>query len=209
MHRDKIFIIGSGPSLKHFDFKLLDNQTTIAINFAAQKMFEAGFIPTYFLTADSGVIITSVMKDFWGLKDKCITVVIMGEEHPNYKRAKNYLDSFDVRLKPYRTDTGDMGFDYDEFVTGKNTGFCALQYAVLLGFSNIYLLGFDLDLDKDGDKYWYARGGRASHYDLFLKHFITGINKVHKKSKMKIYLSSRPSRLEPYLKFIPIQEAIK
>ncbi|MFX0140289.1 MAG: 6-hydroxymethylpterin diphosphokinase MptE-like protein [Candidatus Hodarchaeota archaeon] len=209
MDRKKVFIIGGGPSLKCFDFKLLKNQNTIAVNFAAEKMFERGFIPTYFLTADSGVIITSVMKDFWGLKDKCTTVVVMGEEHPNFKRAKSFLDDFDVRIKPYRTDTGNMGFTFDEFVTGKNTGFCALQYAVVLGFENIYLLGFDLDKDKEGDKYWYAKGGRVSPYNIFLEHFITGIRKVHKYSKIKIYLSSKPSKLEPYLQYCPIQEAIK
>lgn len=206
MNRDKVFIIGGGTSLKDFDFGLLKNVDTIAVNYAAKNMLENP--PTYFLTADSGVIVKSVLADFWGINS--ITVVVMGEEHPNFQRAKGFLNDFDMRIRPYRTDTGKIGFEYDRFVTGKNSGFCALQFAVLLGYSNIYLLGFDLSKNEDGNKYWYPNESKnSSPYDLFLKHFITGINEIHTKSGLKVFLSSKPSRLEPYMQFVSVQEVIE
>ena len=208
MNRDKVFIIGGGPSCKDFDFTLLKNENTIAVNYAAKNLLSFGFSPTYYLTADSGVIIKSVYADFWNMKTT--TVVVMGREHPNYKRAKGYLRDFDIRIHPFRTDTGKIGFDYDRFVTGKNSGFCALQFAVLKGYNNIYLLGFDLSKDDEGNKYWYPNvSGNNSPYDIFLKHFITGVNEIHTKSKLKVFLSSKPSRLEPYMQFVSREEALK
>lgn len=206
MNREKVFIIGGGPSLKGFDFDLLKNQNTIAVNYAVKYVPN----PTYFLTADSGVIRKAVDANFWGMTNTIKVIVMNPKEHPCWYRVEFLVHRYDVWIKPYQTNTGLIGFDYEHFVTGKNTGFCALQHAVLLKYKKIYLLGFDLSRDEKNRKYFYAeRGGTKSPYNVFLKHFITGINRIHNQSRIEVSICSKPSRLEPYVKFVPIEEALQ
>jgi hypothetical protein len=204
--RERVFIVGGGPSLKDFDFNLLRDEKTIGVNYAIRHIPN----PSYFLTADSGVIQRAVEANFWGMGRETKKIVIMGPEHPRYKYVKDFLPKYDILIEPYRTDTGDIGFSFDKFVTGKNTGFCALQYAVLLRFREIFLMGFDLNRGEGGRKYFYTENrGTNSPYDVFFRHFLTGIEKIKEYSMYsKVYLSSRPSRLEPFMEYKSVEEVL-
>jgi len=206
MFRERIFVIGGGPSLQNFDFNLLKDEKTMAVNYAVQHVPN----PTYFVTADSGVIQRAVENNFWGLEETT-KVVIMGREHPRYRNVKHFLKHYDVQLAPYRTDTGFLGFDYSHFVTGKNTGFCAFQYAVLLRFKEIYLLGFDMGRGENKRKYFYTEGrGTSSPFDMFLGHFIQGIKRLKSERRdQKVFLGSKPSKLEPYLEYVDVEGLLK
>ena len=52
-NKRRVFIVGGGTSVKGIDFNLLKDEDIIATNWSAKHIPS----PTYFLTADSGVIL--------------------------------------------------------------------------------------------------------------------------------------------------------
>ena len=193
--RERIFIVGGGSSLKGLPLGWLRFEDTIGVNYAAFNMPE----PTYFLTADSGVISKSVINNFWGIKSKKV-VVINSKEHPRWNNVKDYVPKFDEHVIPTRWD-GEISLDQNNFATGKNTGFCALQYAIHLGYKEIYLLGFDLQ-KTNGKKYYYGDGGTDSPYDLFYEHFKIGLEKI--KGIVNVYSCSSVSRLNKHIPYVKL-----
>lgn len=195
--RKRVFIVCGGASLKDEPLGWLRKEDTIAVNYVGRYMPE----PTYFLCADSGVIRNAVTNDFWGLPDTTGKVVVMQKQHPRFEKVRDCLNAFDQRIVPTRYD-GDIGLlGGGTFATGKNSGFCALQYAVKLGYKEIYLLGVDLRL-TNGRKYCYAEGGNPSPYDVFYDHFKRGVKKLQAFG-IRIYSCSPVSRLNrdvPYVK---------
>jgi hypothetical protein len=51
------------------------------------------------------------------------------------------LNLFDVIVKSRQVDK--LGLNFNDFGNGMNSGFCALQLAVILGYTEINLVGYD------------------------------------------------------------------
>ena len=200
--RKRVFVVCGGPSLESESLGWLRKEDTIAVNHMARYLPE----PTYFLTADSGVICKAVKNKFWELSERTKTVVVINsKEHPNWKKVQHCIYKFDEYIVPTRWD-GRISLDDSEFATGKNTGLCALQYAVRLGYKEIYLLGVDLQMDGNR-KYCYDNEARnSSPYGVFLQHFTTGC-KILLRANIKVYSCSSVSplnRILPYKKLVDI-----
>jgi hypothetical protein len=202
--RSRVFIIGGGPSLCGEKLNWLAKEDTIAVNHTIQHL---SFPPTYFLTADSGVIRKSASSNFWGTTGQTKSVVVINPaEHPNWNRVKDYIPSFDEHIVPTRWD-GIISLTKGEFATGKNSGFCALQYAVRLGYREIYLLGFDLK--KEGQrKYFYGQGdGPDSPFNTFYCNFVAGL-KILQKAGVNVYSCSNVSRLNAHIPFAKLSTLV-
>lgn len=195
------YIIGGGPSLEGFNFDLLKGKDTIAVNMSLKYCPFA----TYFITADSGIIQKAVKEKFWNVCPGTVKVVVMGPDHKRYNRIKGCLKEYDVIMRPHRFD-GQIGFTSDKFATGKNTGFCALQWAVLLGYKRIYLLGIDL-VAKDGKRHYY--GGQGTNPDrclnTFFKWFVMG-TQILKQKGIEVISMSPNSRLNDYIPYVSLEE---
>ena len=148
---DDIYIIGDGPSLKEFDFNQLKGLDTIAVNVAALDAPD----PTYCITADSG----QFRKLCEGFYDSINTtwVVVTNPNHSAMKWkngrfqhvSSNYVYNLltpNIVIK--NAGTEGIGFSFNDFRTGYNSGFYALQLAVLLRYKRIHLLGIDLVTGK-------------------------------------------------------------
>lgn len=202
----KVFIVASGPSLTDFGFNKLKNKDTIAVNHAVHSVPD----PTYYITADSGVIRKSADNNFWKLGKDTVKIAVMGPEHKRYSKVKDVLYKFDKVIKPARFD-GVIGFNYEDFATGKCTGFCALQLAVLLDYKRIYLLGIDL-VAPEGKRHFYGKAGipdASRCLGTFYEHFVTGINILHKESDVRVVSCSSISRLNQYIPFVPADKALE
>ena len=192
-----MFVICGGNSLRGVPLGWLRKEDTIAVNHVARVLPE----PTYFLTADSGVITAVARENFWGLPESVKKVVVINkDEHPNWDRVKDFIPLFDEHVVPTRWD-GNISLDKSQFATGKNTGFCALQYAVHLGYKEIYLLGVDLQF-TDGRKYFFEGGNTTkSPYDLFYAHYRTGL-KLLLASGVRVFSCSPVSRLNHSIQYV-------
>lgn len=199
--RERVFILCGGNSLRDEKLGWLNAEDVIAVNYAVKYIEE----PTYFLTADSGVIQKSVDNNFWHLTEKTKKIAVMDRSHKRYDKVKDCFDKFDEHIEQ----TTSEGFLYDQneegFGTGKNTGFAALQFSIKKGYKKIYLLGIDLG-KLNGKKYFYDNNEGSSPYDIFYQHFVNGLKMV--KDKVEIFSCSPVSRLNKHIPFVSLSSLV-
>lgn len=201
LSRDEIFVVGGGPSLKGFLFERLRGRHTIAVNTAIIDVPE----PKYFLTADTSYAKKAIKNKFWNVKTT--KVLVTSPTHPCYDRVKDYLMEYDVVIK--FSQLFDVGFEFNTFGTGRNSGFCAMQFALLLGYKKIYLLGFDL-LVQGTDLHYHTRYGTTQYaMDSFFPNFVTGLENIRKNTSVEILSCSSISRLNQYIPFVSLEAALK
>jgi hypothetical protein len=159
----RCFIIGGGLSLKGFDFSSLQGELVIGINRAFEfcdcDIFLAidAQVHTDIMLGEFGEAAKTRFENFEGYK------VWLDRTVPNVLYLRNYgADGLTTALK-------------DGLATGGNTGYAALNLAICLGASPIYLLGFDMKGDGKGGQAWFHDGYRTKQkenvYDKFKTHF--------------------------------------
>ena len=157
---EECFIIGGGNSLLNFDWNLLIGQLTIGCNNA----FQLG---------------TEICK-----------VCIFGDEKW-FKHNSKELDSYEGMVftnvtamlnskVPYLNTTRRMSKGLHKHALGwnDNTGFSAINLALLFGASPIYLLGFDMKL-SNGKHNWHDKRLDRSGAEVYRK-FLRNQGKVAK-----------------------------
>ncbi len=175
--------------MREFPWDTLRGLPTIAVNGAILNVPD----PAVFLTACSAFATRAHRSGFWNTKAK--KVLIIGKSHKNYDKVEPFIGEFDEVLVPARFD-GVIGFAPEQFATGKNSGFSAMQYAVLSGAKKIHLVGMDLT----GSGHHYDAGGSSRNViDVFYHHFVTGI-KILQKHGIEVVTrtKSRLNGLIPY-----------
>ena len=142
-----VYIVGGGPSLKEIDLSQLDGQTVIAVNYSIFTLPNAAF----FVTLDP--------RFFAKVKDRLSEF----DSHPATKILVHNWATDRVVVQTDRLTVGPTSADFSgfsliirstvakgfgrnflDFRNGANSGYCAMQLALLLGYKRIHLLGFDL-----------------------------------------------------------------
>lgn len=135
-----VYIIGGGRSLKenNFDWDVLKNKKTIGCNDA------------YLLGVDICKICTFGDKPWFNHHQERLKGYegLVYTSHPFFSKTNEY--PWVSYIKRY-----DSGIHKDGLGWNANTGFNAINLALLLGASNIYLLGFDMHLGRDGKANWH------------------------------------------------------
>lgn len=202
MNRE-IFIIGGGPSLLNFPFDKLKDKETIAVNKSIKDVPN----PTYFFTADSGIA-SNVVE--WTKGIYTIKVLAYSTTHKRFELLRDSFINFDFIIK-YGSGNPkpDIGFKFGEFQPGQNSGFCALQFAVVMGYSPIYLLGFDLTSDEQGRIHRHDVKSQSFQSTLneFYDYFKRGLEAL-KKTDIAVYSCSPISRLNNIVSFIDVDYAL-
>lgn len=206
----EIFIVGGGPSLQGFSFDKLRDKETIAVNKAVLEVPN----PTYFLTADSGIAF-NVVELTKGIDT--IKVLAYSATHKRIGLLRSSFANFHLVIRykgknPIERKTigmPDIGFNFDEFQPGQNSGFCALQFAVIMGYSPIYLLGFDLTSNENGKLHrHYDKSQRwQSTLDEFFGFFKRGLIALEG-SDVKVFSCSSISRLNGIIPFLDIDKVL-
>jgi len=103
-----------------------------------------------------------------------------------------------------------MGLKFGEFQSGGNSGFCALQFAVIMNYSPIYLLGFDLT-DVNGE-FCRRQKKELRYMKKMLKwynYFKAGLSVVKDKTNIEVFSCSPISKLNSVIPYIPIDKAVR
>lgn len=139
MQKSRIFIIGNGPSLRISDLEKLQNEVTIACNKIFLAFEETIWRPTYYTIEDPLDLFEyydQIAEMDLGIKFFTERALWRRKKMPNaiyYKQG--YAKSFDkvkISNDPF------LGFSGGESVV-----LSMLQFALFLGSSEIYLIGFD------------------------------------------------------------------
>ncbi len=144
---DSIFIVGGGPSLSGVDFNLFNGRDTIAINASICDVPT----PKYFITMDNtffnkiniSILINSHAKKIFVANFASNQLKLINNKIIDIKRNVEYKTELCSQIIISNRLSG-FGTTLKDFSNGNNSGFCALQYALLLGYKNIYLCGIDL-----------------------------------------------------------------
>jgi hypothetical protein len=206
------FVIGGGPSLQGFDFSKLSNRHTIGVN----KSFLSLPDLEYFITVDF-TFFKKIDKNLYK-NHPANKFFVVDLSYPYLKEIDGRivdirsnlvyrLDDFDVVVKSRRKDG--LGLSYDDFRTGKNSGYCALQLAIVLGFRKVYLLGFDL-CTNNSTHYHGGYGESISNFNKKLKEYFSffegGLTDIQKKSDVQIFSCSKISLLNSIIPYVDIGE---
>jgi hypothetical protein len=138
---ERVFIMGNGPSLNLCDLRLLKSEVTFGVNSIFLNYANMGFHPTYY-----------VVEDVFVAEDRA------GEIN-TYKGPTKFFGNY---LRYCLSDSDDtlwlnVRFRYDNYPdfphfsrnalrmiwTGGTVAYICLQLAYYMGFSEVYLVGFD------------------------------------------------------------------
>lgn len=153
---EDVFIIGGGNSLKGFDWGLLENECTIGCNSA--------------FTLGEKVCKICVFGDAkWFRKYQSELQSYKGVLFTNSSQLRNTRLNWlwTMPRKGKGLGTSALGWN-------KNTGALAINLALVLGAQQIFLLGFDMHLSKEGKSNWHNRlMGRPDKrvYEKFIEGF--------------------------------------
>ena len=149
-HKGKeCFIIGNGPSVRIDDLNKLKNETTFAVNRIYKIFDETSWRPTYYFCAD--VLVYGISSsEIHSMKfehcfipiDRALLAGEIYDDNIYYLRNTNYTYSEDGITK-YGAKPK-FSLNPEEIVYGGYTVlYDAIQMAVYMGFSTIYLYGVD------------------------------------------------------------------
>jgi len=214
LRKDEVYIVGGGSSLKDFDFYQLKDKDTIAVNMSSLDVPS----PTYCITADSGTF--RKIQEGYFKEVKTTWVLVTNPNHCTmqwqYGRfiniKNNYVyDLFAVNMVIKNAGVDGIGFTFDDFRTGYNSGFCALQLAVLLGYKKIYLLGIDLTqgIDCHYHNRYHGRKIDTESFDRYYNNFVIALKILKRKTDIEVVSCSKISRLNGIIPFAPFGEKIK
>ncbi len=213
MRKDDVYIVGGGTSLKGFDFQKLKDKDTIAVNVSAFDVPN----PTYCITADSNIF-RKVQEGFF--KDIDTTwVLVTNPDHCSMKykdgkfkhvHSSHIYNLFSMNMIIKNAGVEGIGFEFKDFRTGYNSGFCAFQLAVLLGYKKIHLLGFDLCENNSKthyhNKYKNRKTIREKDFEKFYANFVLAIKILKEKTNIEIISHSKISGLNNFIPYVSLGE---
>ena len=198
--RKEVYIVGGGYSLKNFDFNKLKDKDTIVVNKSIKHVPN----PTYFITIDF-----TALKKIPPINNISPTKIFIANFTKPYLQEKEgrivdvrfpliyKLEDFDMIIKSYKTEG--MGIKFNDFRNGDNSGYCALQLAIVLGYTEIHLLGIDLVIGEEThwhDGYGESKEKFGKKLDKYYENFVVGLNELKsKRPDIKVVSCSPISKL--------------
>lgn len=197
-YNNEVYIVGGGPSLTNFNWKLLDGKFVIAINRAYEVLPNADIL--YFTD-----------PDFWQrhraamLKHKGVIYRGRIGKKPDIKEVN------ELQLHRHPAGWSDV---FGELYHGQNSTYACIQLAAQLGFTKIFLLGIDMKHHNKYDRtkknclgvtHWHDGHRRIdppTAYNIMLKHYDI-LAKEAKKRNIEIINVNSPDTTE--LKVFPIK----
>ena len=213
--KDDVYIVGGGTSLKGFDFEKLKDKDTIAVNMSAFDVPN----PTYCITADSGIF-RKVQEGYF--KDIDTTWVLVTNPNHCSMKWKNGIfkhihsghiyNLFSMNMIIKNAGVEGIGFEFKDFKTGYNSGFCAFQLAILLRYKRIHLLGFDLCEQNTKTHYHSKYKNRKTindkMFEKFYANFVLAIGILKEKTDIEIISHSLISKLNSIIPYISLGEIL-
>ena len=138
---ERCFIIGNGPSLNEIDLTFLKNEVTFGVNAIYTNYEKMGFYPTYytvedvFVAEDRAAEINNY-KESWKFFGNYLKYCINNDEKCNWL---NVQFKYDERTKLPNFSTNALR----KVWTGGTVSYLNIQLAYYMGFSEVYLVGFD------------------------------------------------------------------
>jgi hypothetical protein len=166
---NRIFIIGNGPSLNRTSLFYLENEHVLCTNRFMLMLERLNFVPQYYACIDDRVLST-ITEDIINVSPR-FKYVFLPSIHPS---GKNIYKLYNKLQNVYWLVLNKFGYSLDLPYVGINKSVtnCSLQIAAFMGFSEIYLLGVDMDYEdhksvtKENNRDWTSKNDDdPNHFD--------------------------------------------
>jgi hypothetical protein len=218
----RIFIIGGAPTVNDIDLSLLENEDVMCVN----KSIELFDNPKYFVTMDytffkkindPDLNIISKSKNSYFILNNTKGVfsklnngnLIDNSRNVEYKRLNKFNNIVEsIYVSPFSN-------SIEKFANGGNSGFCAIQLALLLGYDQINLIGLDLQINENQNTHYH------NAYDIqstnkfnqmvpnYQKNFDEAFKHLESNELYKIRTVTSSLFFEKYIKKITIEKALE
>lgn len=213
------FVVAGGTSLKKFKFDQLKDKTTFVSN---KSIFD---VPNanYFITTDYTFINYLKKKNLYkkwkdNEADKYFVVNCISDVIQNINgQIKDTRYDLEYELQDFNKiiickSAKDIGFTFDNFNSGYNSGFCSFQLALLMGHNPIYLLGMDMNCDVETHYHeGYGRSEKKMQENLsnYKKHFISVLKKLKTiQPELKVISCSKKSSLNEVIEYKNVKDVL-
>lgn len=191
-------IVGGGPSVSLLNGSQLEATSTILIN-------HANFLPETVNFRDravAGVILDEplLIEKFTALVSEVSYPCFTGNTPYDSDALLDYLNRVGVYRIPSNHTEG-LGDTFSRFVNGGNSGYAAIQLAVIMGFSRIGLVGFDGDVPGHETHFHgsYGRVRSAAPLNQWCE-LLESMRPLLLVTGVELYNLSRQSQLQRYPK---------
>ena len=218
---DRVFLVGSGPSLCGFDFGQLKNEDTICVN---SSVFDVPK-PNFFITKDytflldhlinclqaknnATILWNHVIKIFVACYAEGSLQDTNGEIVDVANEIKYDLCPVDWIVKNDKQ--FGISSSLNDFRCGIDSGYGALQLAILLGYKEVYFLGYDMC--TRGKTHYHGRYGKRKEVEFQKK--LDGYSKLYIKAfseitQAKVYSCSPISSFNSHIEYVPMEKVLK
>lgn len=165
---ERCFIVGNGPSLKMEDLEKLKNEYTFAFNRIYLSFDQVTWRPTFYCTQDIKLAKNSRGEILENISTEYVFAPIDLFWYEGIDLKTDYYFS------PVRTGENKPGFSIDadqRIYTANTVAYTAIQLAVYMGFTDIYLIGVDHNFHTYQDK-----NGNIVHDDHVKDYFTEKYN---------------------------------
>lgn len=221
IHKGKrCFIVATGPSLTVKDLEMLKGEYTISMNSIYVSYKNTDWRPNYYVIQDQfvyerihnelhseeydGMFIGSIIADRFPLPEgnnvNVFPLDLLWQQIPNKAYHTKFSDDI-----------------YSRIYSGYNVAYSALQIAVYMGFSEIYLLGADCNYLQDkkyfaedknrGEERYFTKKFYAANTDKFILAYEVA-KQFGDENGVKIYNATRGGLLEVYPR-VDLDEVVK
>lgn len=150
----RVFVVGGGPSLRGFDWDLLEGESVIAVNRAYENVPDAD-------------ILFSVDDRFYGWHChklwKCNGIRVWGNIHG--REAPPEVQSVGCGGGEHA-----FGNTLETLGHGGNSGYAAVNLAYVLGAETVYLLGFDMHSRGGKQQWWHDGYPKVNDDDVYARY---------------------------------------
>lgn len=168
----RAFVLGNGPSLSLTPFHLLKNEVTFATNRIRLIYKDTDWRPTYYVRSESAHDLDPIL---WTedvlvhLNDESVTTYCnvwftkwLERNHHTYKKTPHTLQTCSHYTRHYDDENCPHLWHLPIVCSFGSSVNVAIQIAVRLGYSPIYLIGCDLGY-KDGEPSHFEAGYEDGH----------------------------------------------
>ena len=135
----RCFIIGTGPSLTIADLEALKDEITFAPNRIYELLDKTSWRPTYYICQDHNLIQTFGNR----IKGVEANTSFLPVDYKNLFVGEKYR-FFALKEKNFYPNDAEFSYDPSKFLAqGYTVTYGAIQLAIYMGFTDIYLIGVD------------------------------------------------------------------
>lgn len=207
----RCFIIGTGPSLKISDLEMLAHEITFGTNRIYELFDQTEWRPTFYVNQDHDLVCTFEDK----IKNINANIVFLPIDYKDKFEGDKYR-FFVLKHKEFYPHKAPFSLDISKFLAqGFTVTYGAIQIAIYMGFTELYLLGVDhnYNISRDAKGRPVVQDNTDNSYAKGMNSYVNMSNlprieettiayetaeKISRSHRVRIYNATRGGKLEAF-----------